>query len=203
MVSIVNTIRTKIRQHRLSKIPYCYQIAPSTQLTSEFFLNIMFPCHRRFVEIGEDNILGCEIRFESEEGMVTIGNECYIGPSLLICHNNITIGSHVTIAWGCTIYDHNSHSLDYLERRKDIQRELQNLRNKTNFIGDKDWTTVKSAPIVIKDDVWIGMNTIILKGVKIGEGAVVAAGSVVVKDVPAWTVVAGNPAVVVKNLKQL
>lgn len=201
MVSIVNILRTKIRQHRLSKIPFCYQIASSTQLTSEFFLNIMFPIHRRFVEIGENNILGCEIRFESDAGMVTIGDECYIGPSLLICHNNITIGSHVTIAWGCTIYDHNSHSLDYLERRKDIQRELKNLRNKTNFIGDKDWTTVKSAPIVIEDDVWIGMNVIVLKGVKIGEGAVVAAGSVVTKDVPAWTVVAGNPAVVVKNLK--
>ena len=161
----------------------------------------MFPAKRLFFEAGKNNILGCEIRFESNEGLVTIGDECYIGPSLLICHNQIMIGNHVTIAWGCTIYDHNSHSLDYNERRKDIHKELDNLRNKTNFIGDKDWTTVKSAPIIIEDDAWIGMNAIILKGVKIGEGAVVGAGSVVTKDVPAWTVVAGNPAVIIKKLK--
>lgn len=54
---------------------------------------------------------------------------------------------------------------------------------------------------ICSNKVWIGFNAIILKGVTIGEGAIVAAGAVVTKDVPAWTVVAGNPAVVVKKLK--
>lgn len=55
-----------------------------------------------------------------------------------------------------------------------------------------------SAPIVIGDHVWIGMNVIVLKGVTIGEGAVVAAGSVVTKDVPPYSLVAGVPANVIK-----
>lgn len=198
---ILNYLRQKKLQYELSKIPYCYKIDPSNHLTSQFLLNIIFPEKRLFLEIGKDNIIGCEFRFESREGLITVGERCYIGPSLIICHNRVIIGNHVTIAWGCTIYDHNSHSIDYLERRKDIDREIANLRKGENFIIDKDWSTVNSAPIVIEDDVWIGMNVIILKGVKIGKGAIIGAGSVVTKDVPAWTVVAGNPAVVVRQLK--
>ena len=53
---------------------------------------------------------------------------------------------------------------------------------------------------MLTDDAWIGMNVLILKGVTIGQGAIVGAGSVVTRDVPEWTVVAGNPAKVVKRL---
>ena len=56
------------------------------------------------------------------------------------------------------------------------------------------------SPVVIEDYVWIGMNSIILKGVTIGKGAVVAAGSVVTKSVPPMTVVGGNPAEVIKKV---
>lgn len=57
------------------------------------------------------------------------------------------------------------------------------------------------APVYIGDKVWIGFNVIILKGVDIGEGAVVAAGSVVTKNVPEWTLVGGNPAKVIRQLE--
>ncbi|MDE6498662.1 MAG: hypothetical protein K2L21_08380 [Muribaculaceae bacterium] len=110
------------------------------------------------------------------------------------------VGSNVTIAWGCTIYDHDSHSVDFEERRRDIDDELRDIRNGVNFIANKNWEVVRSKPIRIEDDAWIGMNCIILKGVTIGEGAIVGAGSVVTRDVPAWTVVAGNPARVVKEI---
>ncbi|MFN7691728.1 MAG: DapH/DapD/GlmU-related protein, partial [Bacteroidota bacterium] len=59
---------------------------------------------------------------------------------------------------------------------------------------------IASKPIVIHDKVWISFNAIILKGVTIGEGAVVAAGSVVTKDVAPYTMVAGNPAKFIKNV---
>lgn len=199
---ILDYLRRKRRQYQLSKIPFCYEIDSTTVLTPSFILNIIFPEKRKFITIGKGNILSCEFRFESREGLVTVGNDNYIGPSLIICHKKVVIGNHVTIAWGCTIYDHDSHSLDYRERRKDIDREIANIRRGENFIQDKDWTTVNSKPIIIKDDAWIGMNTIILKGVTIGRGSVVGAGSVVTKDVPDWTVVAGNPAVVVKQIKE-
>ena len=57
-------------------------------------------------------------------------------------------------------------------------------------------------PIVIKDKAWIGFNSIILKGVTIGEGAIVGAGSVVTKDVPPYTIVAGNPARIVREIPE-
>ncbi len=157
--------------------------------------------NKKYVEIGKDCIVsGCFI-FESESGHVSIGNHSYIGDSIFISRKSIEIGDNVTIAWGCTIYDHNSHSLSYKDRRKDIDDELSDIRCGRCFTESKDWSVVKTESIKICDDSWIGMNCTILKGVTIGEGAVVGAGSVVTKDVMPWTVVAGNPAKVIKKLK--
>ena len=153
-----------------------------------------------YLTIGRDCIVSGSFIFESREGGITIGDHCYIGGSTFISHSAIEIGNNVTIAWGGTIYDHDSHSLDYLDRRKDIDDQINAIRNGRNFIHGKDWSKVNSKPIKICDDAWIGMNVIILKGVTIGHGAIVGAGSVVTKDVPDWTVVAGNPAKIVKRL---
>ncbi|WP_369813950.1 DapH/DapD/GlmU-related protein [Flavobacterium sp. KJJ] len=105
------------------------------------------------------------------------------------------------MAWGTFVYDHNSHSLDYKERQNDILQQLSDYREGKFFTENKNWDVVDSKPIKICSNAWIGMNCIILKGVTIGEGAIVGAGSVVTKDVPAWTVVGGNPAVVIKKLE--
>jgi acetyltransferase-like isoleucine patch superfamily enzyme len=159
---------------------------------------------KNIVKIGENTMLGCSIVFESDEGQVNIGNNTFInGETSLISRNSISIGNDVTIAWGCTIYDHNSHSLDYRERQKDIQRQNDDYRNGRNFVESKDWGVVKSKPIVIEDNVWIGFDSVVLAGVTVGEGAIVGARSVVRKDVEPWTVVAGNPAVVIKRLKDV
>lgn len=160
------------------------------------------PEQRKYLTIGENCIVNGSFIFESTSGMVKIGNHSYIGGGTFISHSSIEVGDNVTFAWGGTFYDHDSHSLDYMKRRKDIDDELNDLRNSRNMILSKDWGDVNSKPIKICNDAWIGMNVIILKGVTVGEGAIVGAGSVVTKDVPAWTVVAGNPARVVKNLKR-
>lgn len=85
--------------------------------------------------------------------------------------------------------DHDSHAIMFDDRKNDVINWA---------IGKKDWTKVDSQPIVVKNKAWIGFNSIILKGITIGEGAIVAAGSVVTKDVPAYSIVAGNPARVVR-----
>jgi len=178
-----------------------YDIDPSAILR-QFDFRLDKPQEgRKYLKIGADSIIAGQFIFESEEGFIEIGEHSYIGGGMYISRSRIEIGNHVTIAWGGTIYDHDSHSLDYRLRRKDIDDELDDIRHNRNFIEHKDWSEVKSRPIRICDDAWIGMNVTILKGVTIGEGAVVGAGSVVTKDVPAWTVVAGNPARVVKTLE--
>ena len=75
--------------------------------------------------------------------------------------------------------------------------------SKSGFYGDL-WHAKHSdhAPIKIHDNVWIGERAIILKGVTIGKGAIIAIGAVVTKDVPEYAIVAGNPARIVKYLKQ-
>lgn len=159
------------------------------------------PMHHKYLHIGKDCIVAGNFVFESSEGKIMIGNHSYVGGGTFISRSSIEIGNNVTIAWGGTFYDHDSHPLDFMKRRKDIDEELNDIRSGRNFITNKDWSDVNSKPIKICNDAWIGMNVIVLKGVTIGEGAIVGAGSVVTKDVPAWTVVAGNPARVVKMLK--
>lgn len=154
------------------------------------------------VSIGSNSMIGANFIFESDQGKISIGDKCFINDGTnLISRSSISIGNHVTIAWGCTIYDHNSHSLDFLERQRDMDRQLDDFRAGKSFISSKDWSVVKSRPIVIENNVWIGFNSIILSGVTIGEGAIIGAKSVVRDNVEPWTIVAGNPAVVVKRLK--
>ncbi|PKQ68752.1 galactoside O-acetyltransferase [Labilibaculum manganireducens] len=175
-------------------------ISENSILMSEFNLCLINPePHRKYLTIGDDCILSCSIVFESSEGNVSIGDGVYIGGSKIICRSKIIFEDNVTVAWGTYFYDHNSHSLDFKERINDQKRQLDDIRNgRSSFIESKKWDVVDSVPITVKKNAWIGMNCIILKGVTIGEGAIVGAGSVVTKDVPAWSIVAGNPAKIVK-----
>jgi acetyltransferase-like isoleucine patch superfamily enzyme len=197
---LIELIR-KIRKKQDQKLLKAYSDIPSSAVNRGIKLRLDVPENRNYLKIGERSIVAGNFIFESKDGLITIGNDCFIGGSTFISHSSITIGDHVTIAWGSTVYDHDSHSLDYLDRRKDIEDEYRDITNGKNFIAHKDWSNVRTAPIVIDDDAWIGMNCIILKGVHIGRGAVVGGGSIVTHDVPAWTVVAGNPAKIVKKLR--
>lgn len=155
------------------------------------------------VDIGEESIIGATIIFEKKGGNVSIGNRVYIGDSKIICKSSITFENDILVAWGVTFYDHNSHSLNYKNRQKDICQVLYDHKNHSgNYLANKDWSDVESRPILIKNNAWIGMHSFIMKGVTVGEGAIVAAGSVVTKDVPSFTVVAGNPARVVKQINK-
>lgn len=176
-------------------------IGNNNVFTDEFSFTLYQPTSRKYLKIGSKSFLSCSIVFETNTGLVDIGNHVYIGASKLICKSGIVIEDYVTIAWGVYIYDHDSHSLDYRERMKDNDRQIEDALAGRFFIESKDWQVVKTKPIIIRKNAWIGMNCIILKGVEIGEGAVVAAGSVVTKNVPPFTVVAGNPAKPIKSLE--
>lgn len=105
-----------------------------------------------------------------------MGNASTSGNNMIIAKNRVTIGRDCQIAFGVTISDHDFH--------KTYSQGVQNS---------------ETLPVTIGDGVWIGMNATILKGVTIGDKAIVAAGAVVTRDVPARSMVAGVPARVVKN----
>ena len=110
--------------------------------------------------------------------VMTLGDGVGISGSCLWARERISIGNHVNIGANCVILDHDAHSLSAADRRS--------------------WATdsagIASAPVSIGDDVLLGARCIVLKGVHIGAGAIVGAGSVVTCDIPSGEVWAGNPA---------
>ncbi|MEO6520456.1 MAG: acyltransferase [Mucilaginibacter sp.] len=147
------------------------------------------------IQVGSKSILECELHVYAFDGKIKIGEKCYIGPNSKIrSAESITIGNNVLVAHNVNIIDTNAHEIDSEERVMGYDMFLNN----GSFANKR---TVLTAPIVIKDKAWINFNAIILKGVTIGEGAVVAAGAVVTKDVPPYAVVGGNPATIIKMLK--
>jgi acetyltransferase-like isoleucine patch superfamily enzyme len=143
------------------------------------------------LSIGTGSMVECRISVDNPRAIICIGRNTFVGNSHLVCAKEIIIGDDVLIAWGCTFVDHNSHSVSWQERQNDVRAWRH---------GEKDWTHVKMAPITICNKAWIGFNSIILKGVTVGEGAIVGAGSVVTRDVEPYTIVAGNPARAVRKL---
>jgi len=143
--------------------------------------------------MGDNSIMRGNVAFEKAHASLSIGDRCFIGNGLMSIAESLVIGDDVMISWGVTVTDHNSHSLKFSERQSDVLNWHK---------GKKDWSKVRIQNVVIDDKAWIGFNAILLKGIKIGEGAIVAAGSVVSKDVPAYTIVAGNPATLVQKLAE-
>ncbi len=139
---------------------------------------------------------GCALAV-GEQGRVRVGDFTLLNGALLMAEEWIEIGHHCLISWNVGIADSDFHPLDPVQRMLDCEAlapyfEEGGVQKKRPEIGKK--------PVKIGNNVWIGMNATILKGVEIGDHAVVAAGAVVSRSVEAGTIVAGNPAKVVKRL---
>lgn len=147
--------------------------------------------------IGKNSVIGGQLLVFAHAGKIEIGESCYIGESTRIWSaDSIKIGNRVLISHNVNIHDTNSHSVDSeLRHQHFVQIMSSDHPQKNNF-------DIQSKSVEIEDDVWIGFNSTILKGVKIQEGAIIAACSVVTKDVPPYVVVAGNPARVIKNISK-
>lgn len=149
--------------------------------------------NKKSIKIG-NNCTICGILRVDEKGKIRIGDYTTIRyNSDLGAADSITIGSHVIISNNVTIIDNNSHP---------IEPEIRYNMCESGFQSELwKWKYSVSKPITIEDNVWIGEKSVVLKGVTIGEGSIIAMHSVVTKDVPPYTIVAGNPAKVVKTLR--
>ncbi len=190
-------------QHtRVRRMGVQARIARTTRLARGFGVSFLVaPEERCYVEIGEEGSFNGRITFEARTGKVSIGDRCYVGAITIICRSGVTIGDDVAIAWGTMLYDHDSHSPDWRQRLPSL-RHFHDYYDRADCYETIDWTHVRTAPIVIGDRAWIGSDALILKGVTIGEGAIVGARSVVTRDVAPYTIVAGNPARVVRELPE-
>jgi maltose O-acetyltransferase len=140
------------------------------------------------VTIGEQSLVMSELLVIAPRGRIRIGGWCYLGPGAkLWAMDSIHLGDRVFVSHGVQVFDNNSHSLSAQERHD----RYHELRTAGRHLVPEN---VVSRPIVIEDDVWIGFNAAILKGVTVGRGAVIGACSVVTHDVPPYAVVVGNPA---------
>lgn len=136
------------------------------------------------------NQRGCIVA-ERPNSIIEIGHHVGMSSPCLWAKERITIGNYVNIGGDCIIMDSDAHNLDW--RVRDSGEMFAPMVSMDNH-------TAKCAPIVIKDHVLIGAKSIILKGVTIGEGSVIGAGSVVVKDIPENSIAVGNPCKVIKRI---
>ena len=146
------------------------------------------PNHRESVRIGRNTLCMGQLLVIAPTGQITIGDWCYVGPqSKIWAMESVVIGDRTFISHGVSIFDNNSHSISAGERH-DRYREL---RTQGRHLSTEN---VRHQAVAIHEDVWVGFNASILKGVSVGKGAIIGACSVVTHDVEPYTIVVGNPA---------
>ena len=145
------------------------------------------------IRIGKNTRIEGELFIFPHGGQLNIGDWCFVGPGSRIWSAcNISIGNRVLISHNCNIIDSLTHPINARKRHLQFRDILTTGHPNPMNLGEQ--------PVKIDDDVWIGAGSTILRGVSIGCASIVGAGSVVTSDVPPHTIVAGNPARIVRKL---
>jgi acetyltransferase-like isoleucine patch superfamily enzyme len=149
----------------------------------------------RAIELGRhvSCYSGCSFAL-GPRGSCAVGDFTLLNGAIIMAEERIEIGRYCLISWNVGIADSDFHPLDAASRRVDAMALAPYLPDRPPR------PATLTRPVVIEDDVWIGMGALILKGVRVGRGSVIAAGAVVTRDVPANSIAAGNPAAIVREL---
>lgn len=167
----------QFEDYRTSGIPYIM-----VAMGGKFIIGKKFAMNNGI----KGNPMGCYQKctfFVDRNAELIIGNNVGISQAALICHKYMSIGDDVKIGGGVCIYDTDFHSLN-----TEIRKSSDDLKMRIE------------KPVIIENSVFIGAQSIILKGVTIGKNSIIGAGSVVTKNVPANQIWAGNPARFIKNI---
>ncbi len=175
--------RTRLRLRKYSLISHMRGLWFARKLTRHGIVVVTgrYPAPRVLNRGGIIDVKNCEfyegVRLEVYKGgILTIGNGTYLNRNaVVIAVGRVEIGNDCRIGWDVVVMDSDLHPVDANDQ------------------------PIESSPVIIEDDVWIGCRSIILKGVKIGRRSVVAAGSIVTKDIPPNSIAAGVPARVISS----
>ncbi len=145
-----------------------------------------------------DEASGCYDRSSlivSEEGKIKVGKFTILNGTTLICKKQITIGDHCMLAWGSVLTDSwlDASMLSVEARGAILRKTADDPSRKYPFFGE-------ASPIVLEDNCWVGFDSVILPGVRLGRGCVVGCKTIVDFDVPPYAVVTGSPARIIKYL---
>lgn len=145
------------------------------------------------IRIGSKTVISGELLIFPQGKGIKIGDWGYLGENSRIWSAaSVSIGDRVLISHDVKIIDSLTHPLNPRDRHDQFRSIVE--------YGHPTDIKLGGIPIFIEDDVWIAAGAIILRGVNIGKGAIVGAGAVVTSDVPSFTIVAGNPARVIRKL---
>lgn len=170
-----------------SIIPSNIEAGENTVVDSSFCFKHFFSGLPVALRLGDNVTLWRTALSTEEKGFIEISDGSYIANASLVCSERISIGKRVFIAGGVTIADSDFHPLAPAARLADTIAL-------SPFGNNRRRPEIRSKPVTIEDDVWIGFNATILKGVRVGYGAVIQPGAVVTEDVSPGDVVSGHPA---------
>lgn len=175
-------------RRRRRNLRFCQNLGAGTQL--EAGLERRQPGGE--LHIGCDGLIWGLLVLERPESRIQIGNRVAVGNgTILDCALEIILEDDVILSYDCILADSDNHSLRLSDRLDDV---------KNWKAGHHDWSNVAMKPIRICRGAWVGARACILKGVTVGEGAVVGMGSVVTHNVDPFVVVAGNPARTIRKI---
>jgi acetyltransferase-like isoleucine patch superfamily enzyme len=175
------------------KLPANVRVGVNTLVTADYAFKRFNSRQPDALVIGANCTMdGVHFSF-GQNGRVVIGDYCYLTNAVLLCELELRIGSYVVIGWNTTIADTDFHPLAPAERVADAIA--------CSPLGKgRPRPEIPCRPVIIEDDVWIGPNATILKGVRIGAGAFIEAGTLVTRDVPPRARVMGNPSQIVGEM---
>lgn len=145
------------------------------------------------IRVGAHSIICGELFLFAHGGDISIGDWCYIGEGVRVWSaGSVHIGDRVLISHNVNIFDSLTHPLNAQQRHAQFKAIVQTGHPHSIDLGER--------PVIVNNDVWIGANACVLRGVSIGEGAIIGASAVVTHDIPPFAIAVGNPARVIREL---
>lgn len=163
--------------------------------------NVKLGLDARMVNLGAkenarlhgDSVIRGVLRLEPR-GRLSVGRFCYIGDGVIVsAQEDVRIGEATLLAHGVQVFDNNSHPVS-AEARELQFRRMMGFKDRTGPI------VIEASPVHIGKRCWIGMHSLVMKGVTIGDDTIVAAGSVVSSSLPEGVIAGGNPAKIIRTL---